>query len=343
MARFRGVLTLIIVGCILFLTGCREADPVRLLSEPNSGKPKNPWGPVGPMDLPFADGLFTYATPTYLDRESGMADTNIHAILQDRTGYLWFGTRGGLHRYDGYDFHIYQPAAEGYNSLSSGWIQCLAEDADGTVWIGTVKGLDRLNPKTGIITSYGHSAGNTYSLSSNTVTALYVDRDGVLWIGTAADATDAGLSGALHRYDPTLEGFIRYVPNPADPAGINQSIGISALYQDSSGFLWVGAAGGGLSRLNLETGEVLRFRYDSQSPEPILDIMIFDIAESPDGGIWIADTSGIGLLDPATGTYLRYSPPAAHTQSMPIVFSAAHFSGDASAVWFGDSSGGLKI
>lgn len=76
----------------------------------------------------------TYRFKTYAE---GLGNLNITALLQDRNGYLWVGTQGGLYRYDGFRFH--QVGREA--GLSSAYIRALAEDSRGNVWMGSGDGL----------------------------------------------------------------------------------------------------------------------------------------------------------------------------------------------------------
>ena len=59
---------------------------------------------------------------------SGLSVSTVRSILQDQTGFLWFGTDDGLNRYDGYSFKIYKRQAHDSNSLSHNMIWCLLED-----------------------------------------------------------------------------------------------------------------------------------------------------------------------------------------------------------------------
>jgi len=72
----------------------------------------------------------------HLTREKGLPDDFICSGLQDRQGFLWFGTMSGLCRYDGSKFKIYTKENEG---LSNNYIWSMYEDRDGQIWIGTEK------------------------------------------------------------------------------------------------------------------------------------------------------------------------------------------------------------
>ena len=78
--------------------------------------------------------------------KDGLPDNSIHALLQDRNGLLWIGTKNGLARYDGYRFEVIRASQE-EAGLSGNYISSLFEDADGFIWIGTKgAGLNRYSP-----------------------------------------------------------------------------------------------------------------------------------------------------------------------------------------------------
>ncbi len=82
---------------------------------------------------PFRD----YVSDTW-DMSDGLPQTSVQAITQDSAGYLWFGTQGGLARFDGVRFTRY--SQQELPELASP-VQALQADADGRIWIGTSQGL----------------------------------------------------------------------------------------------------------------------------------------------------------------------------------------------------------
>lgn len=82
--------------------------------------------------------------------EEGLMDLTITAIDQDDRGYMWIGTRNGLHRYGGYDFKVYSNDPIDDSTLSSNVVICMLVDSDGYIWVGTKDdGLNRLDPISG--------------------------------------------------------------------------------------------------------------------------------------------------------------------------------------------------
>jgi two-component system sensor histidine kinase ChiS len=119
-----------------------------------------------------------------ISTEQGLSQNTVNAILQDREGFIWFGTEGGLNRYDGYQFTIYQHDPDSPKSLGNDTVFALFEDHAGILWVGTGNGLDRYDPATASFAHYTHDANDPGSLSASFVLAIYQDRAGALWIGT---------------------------------------------------------------------------------------------------------------------------------------------------------------
>src|SRR6266851_4780509 len=74
-------------------------------------------------------------------REQGLPNNTIHAILQTHDGYLWLATEEGLVRFDGVHFKIFD--TQNTREIASNQIQFLFEDKLGELWIGTAAGLTR--------------------------------------------------------------------------------------------------------------------------------------------------------------------------------------------------------
>src|SRR5437868_1183320 len=68
------------------------------------------------------------------------------ALAQDREGFLWIGTQGGLVRYDGYNFRTFRPNPDDPHALTGSYVRALLATADGRIWVATYEGLDRLDP-----------------------------------------------------------------------------------------------------------------------------------------------------------------------------------------------------
>src|SRR3954468_15373727 len=73
----------------------------------------------------------------HLQTDAGLSQSNVICTLQDSRGFMWFGTRDGLNKYDGYQFTVYKNSTQDKNSLSNNSVQDIVEDAHGNLWIAT--------------------------------------------------------------------------------------------------------------------------------------------------------------------------------------------------------------
>ena len=81
----------------------------------------------------------------HITNEQGLSNSTIESISQDSRGFLWFGTRDGLNRYDGQEIKSFRNDPADSNSLSDSYIRCIYEDHNQQLWIGTINGLKRLD------------------------------------------------------------------------------------------------------------------------------------------------------------------------------------------------------
>ena len=105
-------------------------------------------------------------------------------ILQDRRGFMWFATRDGLNRYDGYTFVVLEHDPTDPGSLSSSFIQDLMEDDQGYLWVATNNGVNRFDPTTERCTRYLHNPNDPGTLGGASVKSVAQDRHGHLWFGS---------------------------------------------------------------------------------------------------------------------------------------------------------------
>ena len=66
---------------------------------------------------------------SHLSVKDGLSQLNVTCIYQDKLGYIWFGTRNGLNKFNGNSFEVYWNHADDPHSISSNIINCMAEDA----------------------------------------------------------------------------------------------------------------------------------------------------------------------------------------------------------------------
>ena len=109
----------------------------------------------------------------------------ITGITQDIDGNMWFTTKQGLYKYNGNQIIGYQNNPLNTNSVVGDNLESIFADKDGSIWIGTLgKGLDKLDPTTGVFSHFQHDPEKDGSISNDTITTILRDRIGDLYIGT---------------------------------------------------------------------------------------------------------------------------------------------------------------
>jgi ligand-binding sensor domain-containing protein len=213
----------------------------------------------------------------HINLDEGLSQGSVYSILQDRRGFLWFGTQDGLNKYDGYDFTVYRHDKYDSSSLSDNCIYSLFEDSEGYLWIGTLSGgLNRFDPRTRQFKSYHLLSNDPHGLTSNLVTSIWQDRSGTIWVGT---------DNGLNRMEG--DGFVNYFRSGPNYSGKR----VNCIYEDSRGTLWVGTTTG-LYRYDTATAAfaVYELTKESESVDHIRALY-----ESPEGVLYVG-THGDGLF-----------------------------------------------
>lgn len=198
----------------------------------------------------YSQGRFTFFT-----NAEGVPQGFIRGIYRDHSGRLWVATtEGGVARIDHPDsehpdFIIYTTA----NGLSSNAAICVTEDLFGMIYIGTGRGLDKLDPTTNLIKHYIIADG----LANSFINIGFRAHDGSLWFGTPE-----GLSHIIPQPEPSTtpppilinEFRIAGVPYPTSDLGATTLSGpeLSA----SQNHIQIDFVG-----LSLNVAETLRYQF----------------------------------------------------------------------------------
>ena len=213
-----------------------------------------------------------------LTTDDGLSQNNVVAIVQDRHGFMWFGTAEGLNRYDGNSFVVPGNDPNDLPSISRGFVGAVAEDDRGYLWVGAYPGIAKFDPTTERSTRYLHDPNNSNSFSGDSVASITADRRGHVWVAT--------LDSGLDRFDPATETFTHY---RNDSAG--QFVGwVRRVIEDAQGEIWF-VGDRGLFHVNQQTGQVTR------SATTMKALSAFDVHEDSNGEFWFLTSSPIvGLI-----------------------------------------------
>jgi len=262
----------------------------------------------------------------------GLSQSTVFTVLQDREGYMWFGTEDGLNRYDGYRFVTYKNDPECPRSLSYNYIKTVIEDREGVLWVGTSGGgLNRFHRDSDDFTSHRHEEGNAASLCNDEVTALLEDSRGRLWVGT-----EDGLS----RMDRESGAFTSYRSN----AGQTDTIGgnrITALAADQAGTVWVGTGAGGISRYDEAADGFRRYDLDPLGGPSLGGNRIRSLYLDPNGRLLAGTEYGLFTYNETEDRFASVAETRGAAGRLRRETISAAFEDSEGILWFGSADNGV--
>ena len=231
--------------------------------------------------------------------ENGLPQNSVHQIFQSRDGYIWIATEGGIARFNGIDFKVFNH--ENTPAFTSDDVCCFAQDSAGSLWIGTADGL--LQYSAGIFRRYSTSDG----LPSGRITSIAAGGNGALLVlsGNGISSFDGG------RFSPLS------LPDSAIP---------SAMAQADDGSVWIASTSG---IFQYREGHI---RSQSISPLPQL-ADIEGIGVLPNHGLWLRTGTSLILLQNGHQRTLQAGRdiPATRIQSV--------LAGSRGDLWMGTNKG----
>ena len=177
----------------------------------------------------------------------GLSQNTVTCILQDRDGFMWFGTRNGLNRYDGVLFKEYYRKLNDSIIMSPGYINCIYEDRNGILWAGSREGgLIRYHKEGDHFVSV--TLENEPYLLNNSVTAIFEDSEDNFWVGTEKNG--------LVLYNRTTGAHTNYQHQPKDQYSLSNNQ-VQSIFEDKQGDLWVATMYNGLNLMDKKASSVL--------------------------------------------------------------------------------------
>ena len=272
----------------------------------------------------------------HLDINAGLSQNNVLCVLQDSRGFMWFGTRDGLNKYDGYQIIVYRNDPKNPYSISNNFIAGMVEDSHGYIWVATRGGgLNRYDREKDRFTSFQSDPNNPNGLSSNLLTSVALDDQDNLWIGTE--------DGGLNYFEPPSGRFSRYMTNEKDPESLSGDY-VRSILVDSRQNIWVGTYGYGMDLLDKSRRTFTRFRYRSGDNTALSDDRICYLFEDSRHYLWIGtDGGGLNQFDPLTKKFTRFRHEPHNSNSVPgdVIYTVGE--DDKKNIWIGVENGGLSI
>lgn len=316
--------------------------------------------------LSFVFTLVLHAEPYYFRQyqvQDGLSNNTIRCCVQDHQGYMWFGSRDGLNRFDGYSFRTFRNDSEEPNSIGDNHINALSIDTKGTIWVGTNMGAYSYNAEkedfallpftrnmriTKIVSGRAGDIwliGNgklinfnitldhvhTYTLPDNSSpTHLCITPLGQIWVSSH--------NGVIYELLESTGTFSAY--DVFSHSTDIKSRSINCVYPTVTGDqLLIGTRTHGVKLFDINKGEYTDcFRYDANH----LGLMVQDFLQIDSRTVWVATESGLCFYDLHSGDYsfIKKRPYDPYSISTNIIYSI--YQDKDKGIWLCTYAGGVN-
>ena len=210
--------------------------------------------------------------------EDGLSNNTIICSLQDRRGFMWFGTKDGLNRFDGHQFRTYVYNATDRNSIIDNMILALCEDREGLIWIGTPRGICYYEPH------HDHFITLSGQISTGLITDIAVSSDNAIWFSGRQGVFRYNKNTRQLRHYPSYEFFTP-----------------SSIHITASGNIWVSSYNGNIYHYNPRSDSFTEYSILTDE-EYTLSVFINSIEDAGPHGFLLGTTrTGLRLFDPNSG------------------------------------------
>jgi Signal transduction histidine kinase len=310
--------------------------------------------------------------------ENGLSFNTVRSILQDRQGFMWFGTEDGLNRFDGLNFKEFRDIREGKNLFRSNYMCTLHEDVLGVIWVGTDVGVLCYDRVTESFSRFRRTTPQGIAINS-TVNNISEDKNGTVWISTYGQGIFGYniRTGQLEQFCYLAEkkgsricDMINYVyadrenriwiapksPNSpllllnrqsksfvAVPLKITaptvRLFTIYSIFEDSKKNLWLGTWDQGLCKLDRSSYKA-DFYLSPQKPGGILHI--HEINEYKPGELLIGSDDGLSCFNTQTSAHQLYVSKETDPSSLSDKFVYPIYKDREGGIWIGTYYGGVN-
>ncbi|WP_343615731.1 two-component regulator propeller domain-containing protein [Flavobacterium sp.] len=310
---------------------------------------------------------------------NGLSHNSVRHIVQDKKGFMWFGTFSGLNRFDGYQFKNYMSSAAGKNKLYNDDITALElDEASNNLWIGTRKGLTLFKMDTHVFTTFFHKKNDPNSLPDDEVRSVYADKFNRVWVGTKNKGVYL-FSLQDKRFEKIqLKGF-DYVKDIFEDKKGNVWIGsyeksgvakitmdakgaivrintytlsvpnsniknpyLNFIYEDAKSDIFIGTREG-LYKLDKAKNQFVNLYIDNKQVRGALGPYFLSVARAPDGKYWVGTLGGLlvcnELEDIQKGNYKWYYSILSDDSSLVDNLIASLYFDKSGVLWIGTEDG----
>lgn len=223
----------------------------------------------------------------------------VRTIAQDKSGFMWFGSQVGLHRYDGYQFLSFHHDASNSNSLSSEIISRILVDSSQQVWVATRGGGINIFRESS--QDFRHITTKTpdITLSDDNVNAILEDSSGNIWVGT-----ENGLNIIIRSGDEWQ--VLKLKQELGNPNSLAHN-SVKAMEQVSGNLIWVGTNGGGISVFDLKGNFIKSIKDVEKNVKSATNKLINALFQDNQNNTWIGTVeSGLMRYQPSNDRFYYY-------------------------------------
>ncbi len=309
-----------------------------------------------------------------LSTASGLSQSSIYKIIQDKKGFLWFATADGLNRYDGHNFKIYRNDPSDPSTLSGSDVFSIVEDDEGNIWVGTrSSGLNHLDLQTGKITRFmrGPNGQDISNLNIPSLINLGNHRVGVaaLGFGLLVYHTQSKklLATESELKNPLVKEVVRTFKHSNGSLWLGTRTGqlisvlgkhsfmpfsigqnqvksrIRAIYEAKDGHILVGTDGAGLFQFNPSNQKFQSVFYQSSDPLARQNI-VTSITRDALRNLWIGTDNGVYVMEGDNFKRFKHIPSNPDPELGISSFSVMSLFTDSNLnTWVGTYEAGLNI
>ena len=189
--------------------------------------------------VPFMALQAEHYVVRHFSTEDGLIQNTVMTMMQDRDGYMWFGTWDGLSKFDGTTFTNYKSLPDDGSGMYNNRIQSLWQDKEGYIYVENYdEEVFRLDGD-----KFVHVGGKALVPKSARASedSVYIDQHGIIWMADSKPGIMRCRDGQWKRFTP-----------PVDNRVTHQLRRHMVILEDSTGNVWVNPTGGGFSRYNFE-------------------------------------------------------------------------------------------
>ncbi len=246
----------------------------------------------------LANRDFSFAQPYFerIGNEDSLPMNIVTALAQDRQGFIWIGTQGGLVRYDGYRFEKFNHNPRNPDSISGDYVKSLWAAPDGKVWVGSLSsGISIFDADTGKFSPLRFGADGKQAFDVGAIQNIVGDAQGGVWI--------MGSDQGLVYLSPDRQRATFYKHKAHDPTSLLDDK-VRSIYLDRQENLWIGT-NNGLQRLkkNSTNFELVASHAPTAMAETdsLMGHEIRSIFQARDGKVWLGFAkNGAAWIDPVS-------------------------------------------